>query len=76
MARSAPLQERVRGVTASSAMKVSRGTRRGMSQAYMVTFYAALVALLMGFWLPGWSSEWTGRGGLHQAGRDESAQYA
>jgi DHA2 family multidrug resistance protein len=48
----------------------------GMRQAYMVTFYAALVALLMGFWLPGWPSEWTGRDGLRQAGRDEPAQYA
>jgi EmrB/QacA subfamily drug resistance transporter len=34
---------------------------QGLRRAYMVTFYAALVALVMGAFLPGWPSKWTGR---------------
>ena len=35
---------------------------RGFEQAYKITFYAALVALLMGLRLPGWPGNWTVRG--------------
>ncbi|HMD90338.1 MAG TPA: MDR family MFS transporter [Anaerolineaceae bacterium] len=33
----------------------------GFERTYQVTFYAALVALLLGFFLPGWPKKWTGR---------------
>jgi EmrB/QacA subfamily drug resistance transporter len=34
---------------------------RGLRRAYTVTFYAALVAIVAGAFLPGWPSKWTGR---------------
>jgi len=33
----------------------------GFERAYTVTFYAALVAVLLGLWLPGWPAKWGGR---------------
>ncbi len=33
----------------------------GFERTYQVTFYAALVALLLGFFLPGWPQKWAGR---------------
>jgi EmrB/QacA subfamily drug resistance transporter len=33
----------------------------GFEQAYLVTFYAALVALVLGLLLPGWPGKWQGR---------------
>jgi EmrB/QacA subfamily drug resistance transporter len=36
---------------------------RGLRRAYTVTFYAALVAVVGGAFLPGWPSRWTGRQG-------------
>ena len=35
---------------------------RGLNRAYTLTFYAALVALGIGAFLPGWPLEWLGRG--------------
>lgn len=35
---------------------------RGFEQAYKITFYAALAALLMGLRLPGWPGNWTAQG--------------
>lgn len=34
----------------------------GFERAYKITFYAALVALLLGLYLPGWPGNWTTRG--------------
>jgi hypothetical protein len=34
---------------------------QGLRRAYMVTFYAAFVALVTGAFLPGWPSMWRGR---------------
>ncbi len=34
----------------------------GFERAYKVTFYAALIALLLGVMLPGWPGKWAGRG--------------
>lgn len=33
----------------------------GFEQAYLVTFYAACMALLLGLMLPGWPAKWAGR---------------
>jgi hypothetical protein len=33
----------------------------GFERAYTVTFYLALVALLLGMLLPGWPARWAGR---------------
>jgi hypothetical protein len=33
----------------------------GFEQAYQVTFYAALAALVLGLMLPGWPAKWSGR---------------
>lgn len=33
----------------------------GFERAYSVTFYAAIVALILGLMLPGWPSKWAGR---------------
>jgi len=33
----------------------------GFERSYKVTFYASLVALVLGFFLPGWPQKWTGR---------------
>ncbi len=35
---------------------------KGFEATYRVTFYAAIVALLIGFFLPGWPMKWAGRG--------------
>jgi EmrB/QacA subfamily drug resistance transporter len=35
---------------------------RGFERAYGLTFYAALLALLLGMTLPGWPAKWHGRG--------------
>ncbi len=39
----------------------------GFERAYTVTFYAALVALLLGLGLPGWPAKWVGRKNQPQA---------
>ncbi len=33
----------------------------GFELAYKVTFYAAIVALVLGLLLPGWPGKWAGR---------------
>lgn len=33
----------------------------GFEQAYSITFYAAILALILGLMLPGWPSKWAGR---------------
>lgn len=40
---------------------------QGFTHAYRVTFYAAVCAMLLGIWLPGWPFHWAGRG---KAGRE------
>ncbi|MEA4908704.1 MAG: multidrug efflux MFS transporter [Chloroflexi bacterium] len=35
----------------------------GFERAYKITFYAAILALLLGSLLPGWPGKWVGRGG-------------
>jgi hypothetical protein len=32
---------------------------RGFEQAYKITFFAALIALIIGLRLPGWPGNWT-----------------
>lgn len=36
---------------------------KGFQSAYQLTFYFALVALILGALLPGWPFKWSGRGG-------------
>jgi EmrB/QacA subfamily drug resistance transporter len=33
----------------------------GFERAYLVTFYAAILALFLAVWLPGWPGKWNGR---------------
>jgi hypothetical protein len=33
----------------------------GFERAYTVTFYAAILAVLVGLFLPGWPGRWVGR---------------
>jgi hypothetical protein len=33
----------------------------GFERAYTVTFYAAILALVLGLLLPGWPGKWVGR---------------
>jgi hypothetical protein len=40
----------------------------GLDKAYSFTFYAAIIALILGFFLPGWPGKWTGRDGSHAQG--------
>ena len=40
---------------------------RGFENTYRVTFYASIVALILGLFLPGWPGKWLGRAGA-QAG--------
>jgi len=35
---------------------------KGFEAAYLITFYASIVALLLGLFLPGWPGKWAGRG--------------
>jgi MFS family permease len=46
---------------------------QGLRRAYMVTFYAAWVALVTGAFLPGWPSKWTGRRELWRMGADDAS---
>ncbi|GAC1639297.1 MAG: DHA2 family efflux MFS transporter permease subunit [Herpetosiphon sp.] len=39
----------------------------GFEHAYRLTFYAALVAMLLGMLLPGWPFNWAGRGSMSAA---------
>ena len=45
-------------------------TMRGFEEAYRITFWFSLLALLLASWLPGWPLGWGGRAGL-QAGSVE-----
>ena len=40
---------------------------RGFEHAYKLTFYLALLAIVVGGLLPGWPFEWAGRRGAAQA---------
>ena len=35
---------------------------QGFEATYLITFYASVVALIIGLFLPGWPGKWTGRG--------------
>ena len=35
---------------------------RGFEATYLITFYASVVALIIGLFLPGWPGKWAGRG--------------
>ncbi len=48
------------------AARACRETLTGFSNAYWITFYAAVCALVLGVFLPGWPFGWAGRG---KAGR-------
>ncbi|HNA89439.1 MAG TPA: DHA2 family efflux MFS transporter permease subunit [Anaerolineales bacterium] len=37
---------------------------RGFENAYQLTFYASIVALIIGAFLPGWPGKWSGRGSM------------
>jgi EmrB/QacA subfamily drug resistance transporter len=41
--------------------RICRENIAGFERAYTVTFYAALVALVLGLLLPGWPGKWSGR---------------
>jgi len=41
----------------------------GFQAAYTLTFYFALIAMLIGFFLPGWPGKWSGRPGQGRRGR-------
>jgi len=36
----------------------------GFENAYRLTFYASIGALILGAFLPGWPDKWSGRGGM------------
>ncbi|MCX6018621.1 MAG: DHA2 family efflux MFS transporter permease subunit [Chloroflexi bacterium] len=40
---------------------------QGFENTYRITFYASLVALLLGLFLPGWPAKWAGRSGQQGA---------
>jgi hypothetical protein len=37
---------------------------KGFEQAYRITFFAAVGALILGAFLPGWPRKWGGRGSM------------
>jgi hypothetical protein len=37
---------------------------KGFEAAYLITFFAAIGALLLSAFLPGWPGKWSGRGGM------------
>ena len=39
----------------------------GFERTYRITFYAAMVALIIGAFLPGWPARWAGRGSFQNA---------
>lgn len=39
----------------------------GFENAYRLTFYASILALIVGAFLPGWPGKWSGRGGMQAA---------
>ena len=38
----------------------------GFESAYLLTFWVAAVAVLLGLLLPGWPAPWAGRAGMQQ----------
>jgi hypothetical protein len=46
-----------------STLKTACGQSiKGFENAYRITFFAAIGALLLGAFLPGWPGKWSGRG--------------
>ena len=45
----------------------------GFERAYQWTFYAALLALLLGAFLPGWPLRWEGRENIQESGQPSMA---
>ncbi len=39
---------------------------KGLSDAYLLTFYFSILAFVLGLFLPGWPGKWSGREGLRQ----------
>lgn len=59
------------GTSSAAAPQARAGVERacneylsGFEQAYNLTFYAALAAVIIGAFLPGWPFHWAGRGAL------------
>jgi EmrB/QacA subfamily drug resistance transporter len=49
------------GTTAALLAEACKENVAGFEQAYKVTFYAAIMALILGLLLPGWPFKWAGR---------------
>jgi hypothetical protein len=45
----------------SMIVEACKESVQGFERAYTVTFYAALLALVLGLMLPGWPFKWAGR---------------
>lgn len=48
----------------------------GFEQTYLLTFYAAMVALFIALFLPGWPAKWAGRAGLQGRSSQEGGKPA
>jgi EmrB/QacA subfamily drug resistance transporter len=56
------------GAATSALQRACQENLTGFERAYRVTFFAAVLALLLGALLPGWPFQWKGRGNLGTAG--------
>lgn len=56
-----PVQAQIPGNTQQLLSEACKENIAGFEKAYTVTFYAAIVALLLGVMLPGWPFKWGGR---------------
>jgi EmrB/QacA subfamily drug resistance transporter len=56
-----------------TTQEICQQSLAGFDKAYGFTFYAALAALLIGLFLPGWPFAWSGRAGLQRAGAERGA---
>jgi MFS family permease len=68
----APAQGTAREVILTGVREACAQYVTGFERTYQVTFFAALTALVLGLFLPGWPGPWAGRAAMqHQAiGRD------
>jgi hypothetical protein len=47
----------------------------GLESAYKLTFYVAIVATILGAFLPGWPLRWSGRRQAHSAEPEMAASH-
>ncbi len=64
----APAQAQARVAIRAGVVEACAENLVGFERTYTVTFYAALVALAISLFLPGWPGRWAGRASLQGAG--------